>query len=114
MVVVGEGRKMGGGGGGEGREKREGEVASHHSMSNKPPIPPKCDNQEQFTRCRSQDLGVGPRGETLARTVRRKRAKIEDLELFFQVLQTRCGNIPFCCDQEECLREEEDWDCPQE
>ena len=35
----------------------------------------------------------------------RKGAKFEDLELFLKVLQTRYGNIPVYCDQEECLRE---------
>ena len=50
-------------------------------------------------------VGAGPRGETFARAVHRKGAKFEDLELFLKVLQTRCGNIPVCCDQEECLRE---------
>ena len=34
-----------------------------------------------------------------------KRAKFKDLELFLKVLQTRYGNIPVYCDQEECLRE---------
>ena len=47
-------------------------------------------------------VGAGPRGETFAS---RKRAKFEDLELFLKVLKTRYGNIPMCCDQEECLRE---------
>ena len=50
-------------------------------------------------------VGAGPRGETFARAVHRKRAKFEDLELFLKVLQTRYGNIPVYCDQEECLRE---------
>ena len=50
-------------------------------------------------------VGAGPRGETFARTVHRKGAKFEDLELFLKVLQTRYGNIPVYCDQEECLRE---------
>ena len=40
-----------------------------------------------------------------ARAVHRKGAKSEDLEQFLKVLQTRCGNIPVYCDQEECLRE---------
>ena len=35
----------------------------------------------------------------------RKGATFEDLELFLKVMQTRCGNIPVCCDQEESLRE---------
>ena len=35
----------------------------------------------------------------------RKGAKFEDLEQFLKVLQTRYGNIPVYCDQEECLRE---------
>ena len=50
-------------------------------------------------------VGAGPRGETFARAVHRKGAKFEDLEQFLQVLQTRSGNIPVHCDQEECLRE---------
>ena len=50
-------------------------------------------------------VGAGPRGETFARAVHRKGAKSEDLELFLKVLQTRYGNIPVYCDQEECLRE---------
>ena len=50
-------------------------------------------------------VGAGPRGETFARAVHRKGVKVEDLELFLKVLQTRCGNIPVYCDQEECLRE---------
>ena len=50
-------------------------------------------------------VGAGPRGGTFARAVPRKGATFEDLELFFKVLQTRYGNIPVCCDQEECLRE---------
>ena len=50
-------------------------------------------------------VGAGPRGETCARAVHRKGVKVEDLELFLKVLQTRCGNIPVYCDQEECLRE---------
>ena len=32
-------------------------------------------------------------------------ANFEDLEQFLKVLQTRYGNIPEFCDQEECLRE---------
>ena len=31
--------------------------------------------------------------------------EFEDLEQFLKVLQTRYGNIPVYCDQEECLRE---------
>ena len=50
-------------------------------------------------------VGAGPRGETFARAVHRKGAKFEDLELFLKVLQTRYGNIPVYCDQEDCLRE---------
>ena len=50
-------------------------------------------------------VGAGPRGETFARAVHRKRAKFEDLDLFCKVLQTRHGHIPVYCDQEECLRE---------
>ena len=50
-------------------------------------------------------VGAGPRGETFARAVHRKRAKFEDLEHFLKVLQARYGNIPVYCDQEECLRE---------
>ena len=50
-------------------------------------------------------VGAGPRGETFARAVHRKRANIEDLDLFLKVLQTRRGHIPVHCDQEECLRE---------
>ena len=38
-------------------------------------------------------VGAGPRGDTFARAVHRKRAKFEDLELFLKVLQTRYGNI---------------------
>ena len=34
-----------------------------------------------------------------------KGAKFEDLEQLLKVLQTRYGNIPVYCDQEECLRE---------
>ena len=34
-----------------------------------------------------------------------QKSNFEDLELFLKVLQTRCGNILVCCDQEECLRE---------
>ena len=44
-------------------------------------------------------------GETFARTIHRKGRKFEDLEQFLTVLQTRCGNIPVYCDQEECLRD---------
>ena len=50
-------------------------------------------------------VGAVPRGETFARAVHRKRATIEDLELFLKELQRRYGNIPVYCDQEECLRE---------
>ena len=50
-------------------------------------------------------VGAGPRRETFERAVHRKGAKFEDLELFLKVLQTRHGNIPAYCDQEECLRE---------
>ena len=50
-------------------------------------------------------VGAGPRVETFARAVHRKGAKSEDLELFLKVLQTRYGNIPVYCDQEERLRE---------
>ena len=50
-------------------------------------------------------VGAGPRGETYARVVHRKRATFEDLELFLKVLQTRHGHIPVYCDHEECLRE---------
>ena len=50
-------------------------------------------------------VGAGPGGETFARAAHRKRAKFKDLELFLKVLQTRHGNIPVYCDQEECLRE---------
>ena len=50
-------------------------------------------------------VGAGPRGETFARAVHRKGENFKDLELFLKVLQTRCGNIPVYCDQEECLRE---------
>ena len=50
-------------------------------------------------------VGAGPRGRTFARTLHRKRRKFEDLELFLEVLQTRYGNIPVYCDEEECLRE---------
>ena len=49
-------------------------------------------------------VGAGPRGETFARAVHRKGAKLEDLEQFLKVLQTRYGKTPVCCDQEECLR----------
>ena len=31
--------------------------------------------------------------------------EFEDLEQFLKVLQTRYGNNPVYCDQEECLRE---------
>ena len=34
-----------------------------------------------------------------------KGSEFEGLELFLKVLQTRDGNIPVNCDQEECLRE---------
>ena len=50
-------------------------------------------------------VGAGPRGETFATAVHRKGATFEDLELFLKVMQTRYGNIPMCCDQEESLRE---------
>ena len=50
-------------------------------------------------------VGAGPRGQTFARAVQRKGATFEDPEMFLKVLQTRYGNIPVCCDQEECLRE---------
>ena len=50
-------------------------------------------------------VGAGPRGDTFTRAVHRTGAKFEDLELFLKVLQTRYGNIPVYCDQEECLRE---------
>ena len=50
-------------------------------------------------------VGAGPRGETFARAVHLKGATFEDLEQFLKVLQTRYGNIPVYCDQEECLRE---------
>ena len=50
-------------------------------------------------------VGAGPRGETFARAVHRKRATFEDLEQFLEVLRTRYGNTPVYCDQEECLRE---------
>ena len=50
-------------------------------------------------------VGAGPRGETFARAVHRKRAKLEDLDLFSKRLQTRYGNIPVYSDQEGCLRE---------
>ena len=49
-------------------------------------------------------VGAGPRGETYARAVHRKRANFEDLDLFCKVLQPRHGHIPVYCDQEECLR----------
>ena len=49
-------------------------------------------------------VGAGPRGERFATAVHRRGAKFEDLEQFLKVLQTRYGNIPVCCDQEECLR----------
>ena len=51
-------------------------------------------------------VGAGPRGETFARAVHRKGATFEDLEQLLKVLQTRYGNIPVYCDQEECLRED--------
>ena len=35
----------------------------------------------------------------------RKGATFEDLELFLKVMQTRYGNFPVCCGQEESLRE---------
>ena len=50
-------------------------------------------------------VDAGPRGETSARSVHRKGATFEDLELFLKALQTRYGNIPVYCHQEECLRE---------
>ena len=50
-------------------------------------------------------VGAGPRGEMFTRAAHRKGAKFEDLEQFLNVLQTRYGNIPVHCDQEECLRE---------
>ena len=63
----------------------------------------------QQTRTEGEEVkilvGAGPRGETFARAVHRKEAKFEDLELLLKVLQTRYGNIPVYCDQEECLRE---------
>ena len=34
-----------------------------------------------------------------------KEQHFKDLELLLKVLQTRYGNIPVYCDQEECLRE---------
>ena len=46
-------------------------------------------------------VGAGPRGETFARAVHRKRSKFENLELFLKVLQKRFGSIPVCCDQED-------------
>ena len=49
--------------------------------------------------------GVGSCGKQFARAVHRKGAKFEDLEQFLSVLQTRYGNIPLYCDQEEWLRE---------
>ena len=48
-------------------------------------------------------VGAGPRGETFGSAFHRKDAKIEDLELFLRLLQTRYGNFPVLCDQEECL-----------
>ena len=50
-------------------------------------------------------VGAGPRRETFARDVDRKRAELEDLKLLLKVLQTRHGNIQVHYDQEECLRE---------
>ena len=50
-------------------------------------------------------VGAGPRGETFARAVHRKGAKIENFELFLKELQTRYGNIQVYCDQQECFRE---------
>ena len=50
-------------------------------------------------------VSAGPRGETFARAVHRKRAQFEDLDLLLKVLQTRHGHIPVYCDQEECLHE---------
>ena len=50
-------------------------------------------------------VGAGPRGETFARAVHRKGANFGDLVLFLKALQTRYGNIPEYCDQEECWRE---------
>ena len=50
-------------------------------------------------------VGAGPRGETFARAVHLNGATFEDLEQFLKVLQTRYGNIPVYCDQDECLRE---------
>ena len=50
-------------------------------------------------------VGAGPRGEPFERAVHRKGAKFGDLVLFLTALQTRYGNIPKYCDQEECWRE---------
>ena len=50
-------------------------------------------------------VGARTRGETFAKLTHRSSAKIEDLELFQNVLQTRHRNIPVFGDQDECLHE---------
>ena len=44
-------------------------------------------NSQQSAKIKIR-VGTGPRGETFARAVHRKRAQFEDLELFLKVLQT--------------------------
>ena len=48
-------------------------------------------------------VGGGPRGETFARRVPRKGAKIDDLERCLEVMKSRYGQILRMSDQEECL-----------
>ena len=43
-------------------------------------------------------------GKRLRQPCIAKGQKVDDLELFLKVLQTRDGSIPVHCDQEECLR----------
>ena len=58
------------------------------------------DNQQQV---HTLLIGGGPRGETFARRVPRKGAKLEDLEKFLEVVKSRYGQITCMSDQEECL-----------
>ena len=61
-----------------------------------------CSRQEQSARCRSQDSCLNG---SVEKRLQEPFIEFEDLEQFLKVLQTRYGNIPVYCDQEERLRE---------